>query len=1275
MSSGPDVQKPTGVGPASTDGGGGSAALTLAGVLSSYTSTPNPPMAALERVISERNVLSSQNSQLWKLVEKQRSGYGQILKELERVRSERDTFKARLTSLGESPEQILKKQKASKGSHPGNALKPSSSHSGLRSDDQPKATPEDPRQAMTRHQSEDSIPRARLTPSPNDPARPTIAVRADSLGPSPTPPTLQLNTQPYSGLQPSSSAPILSPVLSVVSPALTSAQSFTTIISSPFTSTPPNSSLNIPPTSSGDLLQPNQLSNLPPQNGDPSRPSALSRESRVSLPEEAKRYMATIGESPTPSPLISSFKSKPVDIRSDSPSQISMSETKDDQTQANSVEEEFLDTDDSANDDNGTGSESSLSDGEFEEDKPSRSVEDFPMPPSSHPPVAPSVCSLSTAPDQASIHSGYTTNDTSTRADPTASTTSFQSSNPHSNNSQPKPRHRQKPSLESPASVQPHFRQLPLLVSDFPMTRVQVSHSSIRPNDRGKEVLSFVIIVDPGSGREPWKIEKFYSDFISLDQKTRSANRNLAKKMPSLPDSKLWRDHAPAKVDQRKVALENYLQTILSLPVKDRNEIAAFFTSDIVRARQPVASAGYKEGYLTKRGKNFGGWKRRYFVLQGTVLEYYESRGGAHLGSITITGAQIGRQQRAGTSQSVDEDNEYRHAFLIIETRKGQSSSSNTRHVLCAESDEDRDSWVDVLVRYVNGGYYDDQQPLPSSSSSTYSNGLSPIVTSVALASGLDSAQPRSSTSSVGYSEQTLIPSKQRGYPQDDTGRPTHGPLQEEGNSPLEAPISSSLPSSSPLDGDSHAFSDPWSQSLLGHDSSSDIKGTPPRPHHHPTNNPTSPPEHHRPKDRDKRRSVQPIKVSSGMPKASLDGRSTSPDVHTPRVDQNGKVKISGPIGGGPIPAGYKFGVSGKDKEKDGTEQSTPGSDRREKAKSKMFWGFGRPNEKSAAPAQPQPSRAVFGTTLEESLEVAQIANLPAIVFRCIQYLELKKADQEEGIYRLSGSSAVIKSLKDRFNMEGDIDLLASDEYWDPHAIAGLLKTFMRELPASILTRELHTSFLSVIDFVDAQERIKELSSLISQLPLANYSLLRALTAHLILIVQNSDVNKMTMRNVGIVFSPTLGIPAGVFSLMLGEFNRVFNVDESGEHGEDPDDSPARRNSRHYSDAAADKLLGLAGRSLKAPPEDSDGEDDPPMQEDNGADSADGGRGVETAAAINLKSSRASNIAASRGLNVNVSTAKDEPMLLRPGLPVSPRPPNSPHYSPSPTTSPMTALR
>jgi len=345
----------------------------------------------------------------------------------------------------------------------------------------------------------------------------------------------------------------------------------------------------------------------------------------------------------------------------------------------------------------------------------------------------------------------------------------------------------------------------------------------------------------------------------------------------------------------------------------------------------------------------------------------------------------------------------------------------------------------------------------------------------------------------------------------------------------------------------------------------------------------------------------------------------------------------------------------------------------------------------------------VFGVPLEESLDVAQIANLPAIVFRSIQYLEAKKADQEEGIYRLSGSSAVIKSLKDRFNMEGDVDLLGSDEYWDPHAIAGLLKSFLRDLPASILTRDHHLNFLAVIDFVDPQERIKELSQLIAALPLANYSLLRALTAHLILIVQNSSTNKMTMRNVGIVFSPTLGIPAGVFSLMLGEFNRVFNVDADnedagsnpGEEGEaeglsDRRSGMSRRNSRQYSDGAADQLLGLSGRTLSAAAEEgqSDG-DDFSVQDESGTDTTEGEATVEssdmsspgtgtssfdrhlqvtTPSTPNTPSaskSKASHVAATRGLNIAISTSdrgnRHSRMM---GLPSSPRPP-SPMYTPT----------
>ena len=72
--------------------------------------------------------------------------------------------------------------------------------------------------------------------------------------------------------------------------------------------------------------------------------------------------------------------------------------------------------------------------------------------------------------------------------------------------------------------------------------------------------------------------------------------------------------------------------------MKNKDEIVAFLTSGIAsEAQKPVARAGYKEGYLTKRGKNFGGWKTRYFVLQGPTLEYYESVSYLSVGPILLS--------------------------------------------------------------------------------------------------------------------------------------------------------------------------------------------------------------------------------------------------------------------------------------------------------------------------------------------------------------------------------------------------------------------------------------------------------------------------------------------------------------------------------------------------------------------------------------------------------------------------------------------------------------
>ncbi|KAG1746673.1 uncharacterized protein EDB91DRAFT_1118286 [Suillus paluster] len=1364
--------------------------ISLETLLATHTSAPNPILAALDQVLSERNVLSTQNTQLWKLIEKQRAGYNQVLKEIERVRNERDTYKARLQAAGMSTE--LAKRDKEREKEKARSLKSSGSNATMssmsvngsadlrsrmvrnqldstsspcRSDDRPVTPPRLP-ELNTRYPNPE-IPQTPQTPMSTRPPNSPLVVPPRGTSLASSAPSSSTTTSPESTSQssidlertpvprPNDPRPLSHQNSALPPPSLQPAHlpppASLRPAHPPTTTLHPAPSINtlLPPY--GSAISPNNISYTASQTGllSPAVDGSQhpSRESRVSVPDEAKLYLASMGESPLPSPAIcphmAGFGAGPEYHTDQAPLTNSVPRRESPTSMLTNGQRsdvgEFLDMDD--DDDEEIAKHSKT------KNKPHAAVEDFPMPPSHSAIHIPSshVQSL----DPALMR-------TPTQANPQPSTAVGAPSRAHwqsqrelvqSDNASvvmpesPLPTSYLSPTnATSSSGTSATFRALPLLPDDLVTTRVAVSHSSVKPNDRGKEVLSFVIDVDPGSGKESWKVEKLYSDVLGLDNRMRaSVGKGVGKKMAVLPEGKIWRDHAPAKSDQRKVALEVYLQSLVDLPVKNKDEIIAFFTSDIVReTHKPVMQAGYKEGYLTKRGKNFGGWKSRYFVLQGPVLEYYESRGGAHLGSIVITSAQIGRQQRTADS---DDERNYRHAFLIIEAKKAPNGS-HSRHVLCAESDVERDSWVDILVRYVSGTFNED----PATSTSVSPSPIS-VNVNVPSGQGLGSGQSRSSTSS-NQDGPSFTPNGKRSMrtmSKDDISRGAAVPIsqltQDGTNAKLfqSAPIpvvtedprphsasptkgidpsaqnerdyytaeetarrilergqpsgsseqlSNSLPSSSPLAGASGNMVSSRANSELGH--YSDLqRGA------HPKQEPFSHEQNKSREQRHDKKAVHPGLSAITSPTAATFGdRAPSPEVSATPSKGGDRAKISAPMNGAPIPAGYKFGS--KDVP---LESSASSNDRREKAKSRSFWNFGRPVDK---PITHVP-RAIFGVPLEESIEVAEIARLPAVIFRCIQYLEAKKADQEEGIYRLSGSSAVIKGLKDRFNAEGDVDLLASDEYWDPHAIAGLLKSFLRDLPASILTRELHLKFLAVIDFVDAQERIRELSDLIASLPIANYSLLRALTAHLILIVQNSTVNKMTMRNVGIVFSPTLGIPAGVFSLMLGEFNRVFNVD-AGQGDEDNTGELSRRNSRQYSDAAADELLGLSGRSLNPPSEGTPSEDGDSisLHYESGNDTTEDAT-VEsnlTQSSAHLSSShhhpqdsqqsadllsplqsegisleqrsRASNVAANRGLNIQVGKKGNRHSRMI-GLPASARlPVDSPR---SPIPSPMHTAR
>lgn len=69
----------------------------------------------------------------------------------------------------------------------------------------------------------------------------------------------------------------------------------------------------------------------------------------------------------------------------------------------------------------------------------------------------------------------------------------------------------------------------------------------------------------------------------------------------------------------------------------------------------------------------------------------------------------------------------------------------------------------------------------------------------------------------------------------------------------------------------------------------------------------------------------------------------------------------------------------------------------------------------------------------------------------------------EEGLFRISGSSSKIKKLKNAF----DAGIVNIEEYYrDAHTIAGVLKCYLRELPEPLLTFELYEEWINASKLV-----------------------------------------------------------------------------------------------------------------------------------------------------------------------------------------------------------------
>ncbi|KAM4623937.1 rho GTPase-activating protein 17a isoform 4-T4 [Polymixia lowei] len=161
--------------------------------------------------------------------------------------------------------------------------------------------------------------------------------------------------------------------------------------------------------------------------------------------------------------------------------------------------------------------------------------------------------------------------------------------------------------------------------------------------------------------------------------------------------------------------------------------------------------------------------------------------------------------------------------------------------------------------------------------------------------------------------------------------------------------------------------------------------------------------------------------------------------------------------------------------------------------------------------------KPAFGTGLDEHLKRSgrEIA-LP--MEACVMML-LETGMKEEGLFRIAAGASKLKKLKAAL----DCSTSQLEEFYsDPHAVAGALKSYLRELPEPLMTYQLYDEWIQASSVSDPDKRLQALWVVCDQLPKNNKNNLRYLVKFLAKLAQDSDVNKMTPSNIAIVLGPNL---------------------------------------------------------------------------------------------------------------------------------------------------------
>ncbi|XP_046722177.1 rho GTPase-activating protein 17b isoform X6 [Silurus meridionalis] len=161
--------------------------------------------------------------------------------------------------------------------------------------------------------------------------------------------------------------------------------------------------------------------------------------------------------------------------------------------------------------------------------------------------------------------------------------------------------------------------------------------------------------------------------------------------------------------------------------------------------------------------------------------------------------------------------------------------------------------------------------------------------------------------------------------------------------------------------------------------------------------------------------------------------------------------------------------------------------------------------------------KPAFGTSLEEHLKRSN-REIALPIEACVMML-LETGMKEEGLFRIAAGASKLKKLKAAL----DCSTSQLEEFYsDPHAVAGALKSYLRELPEPLMTFQLYDEWNQASNVSDPDKRLQALWVTCDNLPKANKANLKYLVKFLAKLAQDSEVNKMTPSNIAIVLGPNL---------------------------------------------------------------------------------------------------------------------------------------------------------